>query len=114
MNIQRKHLSMTWMQYENPDDMVTRFWILEHFDIQGISDQIKSLLKEYTRSWKVKLTGRDVPTWASRHGKGYFPNGISFQMVLVSPLISVRCLIPLTHLRNAESGCEFPINARTT
>ena len=50
-----KNLAMAWIDYKKAYDMVPHSWIIECFDLFGIAENIKSLLVNSMKKWKVML-----------------------------------------------------------
>ena len=97
-----KNLAMAWIDYRKAYDLVPHSWILECLENLGVNEEIRRIVKESMKSWKVELTyGNDVL------GEVKIERGI-FQGDSLSPLLFVIILIPLTHiLRKASPGYEF-------
>ena len=97
-----KNLAMAWIDYRKAYDLVPHSWILECLENLGVSEEIRRVVKESMKFWKVELTyGNDML------GEVKIERGI-FQGDSLSPLLFVIVLIPLTHiLRKASPGYEF-------
>ena len=97
-----KNLAMAWIDYRKAYDLVPHSWILECLENLGVNEEIRRIVKESMKSWKVELTcGNDVL------GEVKIERGI-FQGDSLSPLLFVIILIPLTNiLRKASPGYEF-------
>ena len=98
----RNNLAMAWIYYRKAYDLVPHSWTLECLENQGVSEEIRRIVKESMTFWEVELTyGNDVL------GEVTNDRGI-FQGDSLSPLLFVILLIPLTHiLRKASPGYEF-------
>ena len=46
---------MAWIDYKKAYDMVPHSWIIECLDLLGVAENIKSLLVNSTKKWKVML-----------------------------------------------------------
>ena len=51
----QRNLAMTWIDYRKAFDMVPRSWIEECLNILGIAENIKKLLSESMKSWRILL-----------------------------------------------------------
>ena len=52
----KKNLAVAWIDYKKAYDMVPHSWIVECFDMIGVSEQIKHFLSESMNAWRVDLT----------------------------------------------------------
>ena len=50
-----KNLAMAWIDYKKAFDMVPHSWIIESWDLFGVTENIKSLLVKRMEKWKVIL-----------------------------------------------------------
>ena len=56
-----KNLAMAWIDYRKAYDLVPHSWILECLENLGVNEEIRRIVKESMKSWKVELTyGNDV------------------------------------------------------
>ena len=75
VKMQKKNLSIAWIDYKKAYDMVPHSWILECLEILRISDQIKAFLEESMKTWRVDLTcGND--TLERVNIEGHFSRGL--------------------------------------
>ena len=82
-----KNLAMAWIDYRKAYDLAPHKWILECLENLGVSEEIRRIVKESMKSWKVELTyGNDVL------GEVKIERGI-FQGDSLSPLLFV--IVPL-------------------
>ena len=97
-----KNLAMAWIDYRKAYDLVPHSWILACLENLGVNEEIRRIVKESMKSWKVELTcGRNVL------GEVKIERGI-FQGDSLSPLLFVIILISLTHiLRKGSPGYGF-------
>lgn len=52
---------MGWIDYRKANDLVPHSWILECLENLGVNEEIRRIVKESMKSWKVELTyGNDV------------------------------------------------------
>ena len=71
----------------------------------GVSEQIKYLLSEIMKAWRMDLTYNNQSLGGVDIKRGIF------QSDSLSPFLSVLCLTPLTViLRKSESAYQFPSN----
>ena len=97
-----KNLAMAWIYYKKAYDMVPHLWIIECLDLFGVAENIKSLLVNSLKKWKVMLFSGN-----SELGEVEIKQAI-FQGDSLSPLVFVLALIPLSLiLRKAKAACEF-------
>ena len=85
-----KNLAMAWIDYKKAYDMVPHSWIIECLDLFGVAKNIKSLLVNSMKKWKVMLCSGN-----SELGELEIKRGI-FQGDSLSPLVFVLALIPLS------------------
>ena len=100
--MRKKNLAVAWIDYKKAYDMVPHSWIVECLGMVGVSEQIKLLLSERMKAWRVDLTCNNQSL-----GRVDIKRGI-FQGDSLSPLLFVFCLIPLTLiLHKSESAYQF-------
>ena len=98
----KKNLAMAWIDYKKSYDMVPHLWIIECLDLLGVAENIKSLLVNSMKKWKVMLCPGN-----SELGQVEIKQGI-FQGDSLSPLVFVLALIPLSLIvRKAKAAYEF-------
>ena len=85
-----KNLAMGWIDYKKAYDMALHSWIIECLDLFGVAENVKSSLVNSMEKWKVILYSGN-----SELGKYKIKRGI-FQGDLLSPLVFVLALIPLS------------------
>ena len=56
VQIRKKNLAVTWIDYKKAYDMVPHSWIVECLGMVGVSEQIKLFLSESMKAWRVDLT----------------------------------------------------------
>ena len=83
---------MAWIDYGKAYDFFPHSWILERFDMLGISDNVRSFLEKSMKKWELllNLNGSDLCEFHINRG--------IFQEDTLSPLIFVICMIPLSLL----------------
>ena len=84
-----KNLAMAWIDYKKAY-MVPHSWIIEHLDLFGVAENIKSLLVNSIEKWKAMLCSGN-----SELADVEIKPGI-FQGDSLSPLVFVLALIPLS------------------
>ena len=52
----KKKLAMAWIDYRKAYDMLPHSWILECLKDLGVNEEIRRLLEETMKSWRVELT----------------------------------------------------------
>ena len=79
---------MAWIDYRKAYDFFPHSWILERFDMLGISDNVRSFLEKSMKKWELllNLNGSDLCEFHINRG--------IFQEDTLSPLIFVICMIP--------------------
>ena len=103
--MRKKNLAVAWIDYKNAYDMDPHSWIAECLDMVWVSQQIKHFLPESMKARKVDLTLNNQPLG------GVDIKREIFQGDLLSPLLFVLCLIPLTVvLRKSESAYRISSN----
>lgn len=101
----KRNLFVGWIDYKKAYDMIPHSWISECLELFGINDQIRRLIEESMKSWRVELTCGE-----QNLGEVAIKRGI-FQGDSLSPLLFVICLIPLTLLlRKMDQGYHFETN----
>ena len=80
VRMRQKNLAVASIDYKKTYDMVPHSWIAEYLSMVVVSEQIKHFLSE---NMKESLDRVDIKWWI-------------FQDDLLSPLLFVFCLIPLT------------------
>ena len=103
--IRNKNIAVTWIDYKKAYDMVPHSWIVECLGLVWVSEQIKHFLSESMKVWRVDLTCNNQSLGGMDIKRG------TFQSDLLSHLLFMLCLIPLTViLRNSESAYQFRNN----
>ena len=98
----KNNLSMTWIDYKKPYDMVPHSWIEECLELFGVAENIRTLLVNSMGKWSVMLCAGN-----SELGEVDVKRGI-FQGDSLSVLVFVLALIPLSLiLRKAKAAYEF-------
>ena len=88
------NLSLAWIGYTKAYDMVLHSWIIECLEIFKVSQNITTLLRNFTKNWRVELT------WmGGQLGEVNIRRGI-FQGDSLSPILFVIALIPLSIVLN--------------
>ena len=80
---------MAWIDYRKAYDFVPHSWILEHLDMLGIVDNVRSFLEKSVKKWKLLLTSNGSDLCEVEVNKGIF------QGDSLSPLIFATCMIHL-------------------
>lgn len=101
------NLAMGWIDYRKAYDMVPHSWISECLDLFGIAENVKSLLKNSMKNWRLELTSSGVSL-----GNVQIKRGI-FQGDSLSPLLFVLCLIPMTLILK-ETKVYYEMGDKTT
>ena len=55
VRVRQKSLAVAWIDYKKTYDMVPQFWVVECLDMIGLSEQIKHVLSESVKAWRVDL-----------------------------------------------------------
>ena len=98
----KKNLVMAWIDYKKYYDMVPHSWVKECLDLFVVAENIKTLLFNNMKKWRVILFAGN-----SELGEVDIKRGI-FQGDSLSPLVFVLALIPLSLiLRKAKVAYEF-------
>ena len=93
---------MVWIDFKKAYDMVPHSQIIECLDLFGVAENIKSLLVNSMKKWKVMLCSGN-----SELGEVEIKRDI-FQGDSLSPLVFVLALIPSSLiLRKAKAAYEF-------
>ena len=85
-----KNLAMAWIDYKKAYDIVPHSWIIECLDLFGVAENIKRLLVNSMKKWKVMLCSGN-----SELGEVEIKRGI-FHGDSLSPLLFVLALIQLS------------------
>ena len=94
-------MAMAWIDYQKAYDMLPHSWILECLKDLGVNEEIRRLLEETMKSWRVELICAQEVL-----GEVKIMRGI-FQGDSLSPLLFVSAMIPLTRiLRKSKPGYE--------
>ena len=56
VRMRNKNLAVAWIDYKKAYDMAPHSWIVEYVGMFGVSEQIKNLLSDSMKAWKVDLT----------------------------------------------------------
>ena len=56
VKMRKQNLSMAWIGYKKAYDMVPHSWIIDCLETVGINENIRRLLPESMKSWRVELT----------------------------------------------------------
>ena len=105
--IRNKNIAVTWIDYKKAYDMVPHSWIVECLGLVWVSEQIKHFLSESMKVWRVDLTCNNQSLGGMDIKRG------TFQSDLLSHLLFMLCLIPLTViLRNSEVHINFEITRK--
>ena len=98
----RKNLSMAWVDYRKAYDMIPHSWLMECLEALKVNQNVRNLLSETMKSWRVEMMCKDEILGEVRIKRGIF------QGDALSPLLFVISMIPLTSiLRKAAPGYEF-------
>ena len=98
----RKNLSMAWVDYRKAYDMIPHSWLMECLTALKVNQNVRNLLSETMKSWRVEMMCRDEILGEVRIKRGIF------QGDALSPLLFVISMIPLTSiLRMAAPEYEF-------
>ena len=84
---EKTNLSMAWIDYKKAYDMVPHSWITTTMGMVGLADNIIGLIKQSMNRWKTNLYANGKP-----------------QGDLLSPLLFVIALLPLTHILRYRNG----------
>ena len=95
-------LSMVWIDYQKPYDMVAHSWIKKSMEMCGVVDNISHFLSKSMESWQTILMSRNEELARVNIQRGIF------QGDTLSPLLLVLGLIPLRHiLRKVNAGYQL-------
>ena len=98
----RKNLSMAWVDYRKAYDMIPHSWLIECLTALKVNQNVRNLLSETMKSWRVEMMCKDEILGEVRIKRGIF------QGDALSPFLFVISMIPLTSiLRKAAPGYEF-------
>ena len=93
---------MAWIDYRKAYDMLPHSWILGCLKELGVNEEIRRLLEETMKSWRVELTCAQEVLGEVKIMRGIFQGDSQ------SPLLFVSAMIPLTRiLRKSKPGYEF-------
>ena len=87
--MRKQNLSMAWIGYKKAYDMVPHSWIIDCLETVGINENIRRLLPESMKSWRVELTSGEENLGGFNIRRGIFQGDL---------LLFVVCLLPLTHI----------------
>ena len=98
----QKNHATAWIDYKKAFDLIPHSWSLECLKMLGINEEIRKLLEESMKNWRVELV-----CGSASLGEVSIIRGI-FQRDSMSPLLFVIALISLTHiLRKVEPTYKF-------
>ena len=89
VKMRKQNLSMAWIGYKKAYDMVPHSWIVDCSETVGINENVRRLLAESMKSWRVKLTSGEENLGGFNMRRGIFQG---------DSLLFVVCLLPLTHI----------------
>ena len=89
VKMRKQNLSMAWIGYKKAYDMVPHSWIIDCLETVGINENIRRLLPESMKSWRVELTSGEENLGGFNIRRGIFQGDL---------LLFVVCLLPLTHI----------------
>ena len=93
------NLCLSWIDYKKAYDMVPHSWLMECTTMLGIALNVREMLSNSMKSWKVELT-----SGGQTLGEVNIRRGI-FQGDSLSPILFVIALIPLSEiLRKVKMG----------
>ena len=104
-----KNLAIAWIDYQKVYDMVPHSWIIECLDLFGVAVNIKSLLVNSMKKWKVMLCSGNSELCEVETERGIFQGDSLFLLVFVLALI----LLSLT-LRKTKAAYEFSESKETS
>ena len=84
------NLAVAWIDYKKTYDMVPHSWISEYLEMFGIANNVQDFLNNRMKSWNLGLNAS-----GEQLGEVDIRRGI-FQSDIISPLLSVLCMLPLT------------------
>ena len=100
--VKTRKKNLARIDHKKAFDLIPHSWILECLKMLGINEEIRKLLEESMKNWRVELV-----CGSASLGEVSISRGI-FQGDSLSPLLLVIALIPLTHiLRIAEPTYKF-------
>ena len=105
-----KNLAMAYIDYKKAFDMIPHSWLLRSLELVNVADNVRCLLSNSMKNWKVELT-----VDKEKLGEVSIRRGI-FQGDSLSPLLFIIVLIPLSIiLRQTNYGYymskeSLPIN----
>ena len=92
LQVKKTNLTMAWVGYKNPYDMVLHSWTIAIMGIVGLPYNIIGLIKQSMNKWKTSLyaDGKLLKSVPIRRG--------IFQGNSFSPLLFVIALLALIHI----------------
>ena len=98
----RANLAMAWIDYKKAYDFVPHSWIIECLDMLGIAENVRNVLENSMKNWKLRLASNGLDLCDIDVNRGIF------QGDSLSPLIFVICMIPLSFLlRKVKASYEW-------
>ena len=93
------NLSMAWIDYRKPYDLVPHGWVNECMEMFGIAENLRTFLQKSMQQWRLSLTanGKDL-------GEVNVKRGI-FQRDGLSPLLFVLSMVPLSLILKKVNAC---------
>ena len=98
----KTNLNMAWIAFRKAYDRVPHSWMIKSLELVGAAKSIVNLLNETMKNWKTNLICSNTYLGAVKINRGIF------QGDLMSPLLFVASLLPLTVvLRKMKQGHSF-------
>ena len=94
-------MAMAWIDYRKAYDMLPHSWILGCLKELGVNEEIRRLLEETMKSWRVELTCAQEVL-----GEVKIMRGI-FQGDSLPPLLFVSAMIPPTHILRKSPNLDM-------
>ena len=85
-----KNFAMAWIDYKKAYDMVPYLWIIECVDFFGVAENIKSLLVNSMKKWKVMLCSGNSELREVEVKQGIFQGDSLYPLVFVLALILIE------------------------
>ena len=92
----RKKNLMGWINYQKAYDVVCHSWVIESLNMMGIAKNVVNLLGKKMKFWRLELTCGSETLKEEPVKREIFEGDV------LSPLLFVIAVIPLTHILRTE------------
>ena len=96
VKLRKKNLTMGWIDYQKAYDGVCHSWVIESLNMMGIAKNVVNLLGKKMKFWRVELTCGSETLKEEPVKRGIFEGDV------LSPLLLVIAVIPLTHILRTQ------------